>query len=269
MRVECGELRVELKSVTNARELGGYKTVDGRTVKSGVLLRAGRLDNISDEDKNILESKYYVSDIIDFRMNMEIVKINVPDGAEYHHVNIIDDSELGEQADKGGLFEMSTEEFLQFIETAENLGIFGENMYITFLESAVGQNGYQKFLEILIKAKGAVLWHCTSGKDRTGLGAMLILSALGVDEETIIKDYLLTNEYNAERIAKTRKYFLQKTNDETVAEKAVLLMDGVSEIPMKKALAHLKEKYGSVMGYIKFLGISDKEIEILKEKYLI
>ena len=263
-------MRVELKSVWNAREIGGYKNVDGRTVKSGVLLRTGRLDNISDEDKSILESEYHVSDVIDFRMDMERVKTNFPDGAEYHHVNIIDDSKLGKKADKGGLFEMSTEEFLAFIETAENLGIFGENMYITFLENEVGKKGYLEFLEILLKSQGAVLWHCTSGKDRTGLAAMLILSALEVDEETIIKDYLLTNEYNAERIAKTRKYFLEKTNDEEIAEKAVLLMDGVSERPMKNVLAHIKKKYGSVMGYIKnVLGVSDEDIEILKEKYLI
>ena len=262
-------MRVELKSVWNAREIGGYKNVDGRTVKSGVLLRTGRLDNISDEDKYILQNTYHVSDVIDFRMDMERVKTNFPDGAEYHHVNIIDDSKLGKKADKGGLFEMSTEEFLEFIGTAESLGIFGEDMYITFLENEVGQKGYLEFLKILLKAQGAVLWHCTSGKDRTGLGTMLILSALGVDEETTIKDYLLTNEYNAERIANTRRIFLEKTNDEEIAEKAVLLMDGVSEKPMKKVLAYLKEKYGSVMGYIKFLGISDEEIEILKEKYLI
>ena len=262
-------MRVELTSVRNARELGGYRTADGMTVKSGVLLRTGRLDDISDEDKYILQNQYHVSDVIDFRMDMERVKTNFPDGAEYHHVDIIDDSQLGEKADKGGLPEMSAGEFLQFIETAENLGIFGENMYITFLESAVGQKGYKEFLEILVKANGAVLWHCTSGKDRTGLAALLILSALGVDEETIVKDYLLTNEYNAEKIAKTRKYFLEKTNDEEIAEKAVLLMDGVSEIPMKNVLAHIKRKYGSVMGYIRFLGISDEEIEILKEKYLI
>ena len=179
------------------------------------------------------------------------------------------DSQLDEQADKGGLPEMSAEEFLQFIETAENLGIFGDNMYITFLENAVGQKGYKEFLEILVKANGAVLWHCTSGKDRTGLAAMFILSVLGVDEDTIIKDYLLTNEYNAEKIAKTRTFFLEKTHDETIAEKAVILMDGVSEIPMKNVLAHIKKKYGSVMGYIRFLGISDEEIEILREKYLI
>ncbi len=52
----------------------------------------------------------------------------------------------------------------------------------------------------------AVLWHCTGGKDRTGLAAMLILSALGVDEETVVKDYLLTNEFNAQRIAGTKQY---------------------------------------------------------------
>ena len=111
-------------------------------------------------------------------MDMERVKTNFPDGAEYHHVNIIDDSSLGKKADKGSLPEMSKDEFLSFIDIAENLGIFGENMYITFLENAVGQQGYKEFLEILVKAKGAVLWHCTSGKDRTGLAAMFILYVL-------------------------------------------------------------------------------------------
>ena len=81
-------MRVELKGVANARELGGYRTADGRTVKSNVLLRTGRLDNISDEDKYILQNKYHVSDVIDFRMDMEIVKKNIPDNSIYHHVNI-------------------------------------------------------------------------------------------------------------------------------------------------------------------------------------
>ena len=65
---------MELKRVANARELGGYKTADGRTVKSDVLLRTGRLDDISDEDKYILRNEYHVSDVIDFSMDMEIVK---------------------------------------------------------------------------------------------------------------------------------------------------------------------------------------------------
>ena len=261
---------VELKYVANARELGGYRTADGRTVKNNLLLRTGRLDNMSDEDGEILKNKYNISDVIDFRMHMEIVKKKIPENAIYHHVNIIDDSSLGKKADKAGLFEMSTDEFLQFIETAENLGIFGENMYITFLENQVGQRGYREFFKILLESKGAVLWHCTSGKDRTGLAAMLILTALGVDEDTIIQDYLLTNKYNSERIQKTRKYFLEKTNDEIIAEKAVLLMDGVSEKPMINVIKHLKEKYNSVMGYINdILGISDKDIDALKEKFLI
>ena len=90
-------MRVELTSVRNARELGGYRTADGMTVKSGVLLRTGRLDDISDEDKYILQNQYHVSDVIDFRMDMERVKTNFPDGAEYHHVDIIDDSRLAKK----------------------------------------------------------------------------------------------------------------------------------------------------------------------------
>ena len=261
---------MKLKSITNARELGGYKTTDGKFIKNNLLLRTGRLDDMSDEDECILRNTYNVSDVIDFRMDMEIVKKNIPDNSVYHHVNIIDDSSLGKKADKGGLFEMTPDEFLQFIDTAENLGIFGENMYITFLENEVGQRGYREFFKILLESNGAVLWHCTSGKDRTGLAAMLILTALGVDEKTIIKDYLLTNEYNSERIQKTRQYFLEKTNDEIIAEKAVLLMDGVSEKPMINVIKHLKEKYRSINGFINdILGISDREINILKEKFLI
>lgn len=263
-------MRVELKSVSNARELGGYRTVDGKTVKNRLLLRTGRLDHISDEDKLILQNIYHVGDVIDFRMDMEIVKKNVPSGAVYHHIQIIDDSHLDKNAEKSALPEMTKENFLRFIEMAENLGIFGEKMYINFLENEVGQRGYREFFQILLKAEKAVLWHCTSGKDRTGLAAMLILSALGVDEQTILKDYLLTNQYNAERIEKTRTDFFQKTHDEVVAEKAVLLIDGVSEKSMLSVLEHLKQKYGSVLEYIiHILGISRQEIDMLKEKFLI
>ncbi len=263
-------MRVELKSISNARELGGYMTSDGRMVKSGVLLRTGRLDYISDEDKSVLQNRYHVEDVIGFRMDMEIVKQQFPDGAKYHHVQIIDTGRLDEKAAKRGLFEMSPDEFLEFIKTAENLGIFGEKMYINFLENAVGQRGYREFFRILLESEKAVLWHCTSGKDRTGLAAMLILSALGVKEDVIIQDYLLTNAYNAERIQKTRAYFLDKTNDSVTAEKAVLLIDGVSEKTMKNVLEHLKSKYDSVIGYMTdVLGITISEINFLREKFLI
>ncbi len=259
-------MRVELKSVSNARQLGGYPTADGRTVKYDLLFRTGRLDELSCEEAGVFQN---VGDVIDFRMEMEIGKAKTPDGAVYHHVNIIDDSQLGKDGDKGSLLEMSAEKLWQFIDTAEKLGIFGETMYINFLENAVGQRGYREFFGILLQAKKGVLWHCTSGKDRTGLAAMLLLSALGADEETIMKDYLLTNVYNADRIRATKAYFFDKTQDETMAEKAILLMDGVSEKPMKNVLKHMKEQYGSVRGYITdVLGITDDDIQNLQEKFL-
>ena len=97
---------------------------------------------------------------------------------------------------------------------------------------------------------------------------MLILSALGVDEEIIVEDFLLTNTYNEKRIEGTKQLLKTQGYDDVFIEKAVLVLDAVSERSMRGALAYLKKEYGSVPGYIRDgLHISQAEIEKLKEKY--
>ena len=146
-----------------------------------------------------------------------------------------------------------------------------ENMYIGFLMCETGRKAYEDFFRILLStdSERAVLWHCTAGKDRTGLAAMLVLSLLGVDEETVVSDYLLTNEYDAKRIAGTRQYLKARGCDDALIEKAVIVFDAVDECFMRNALAYLKKEFGSVVGYIRDgLNISKAEIDLLKEKYL-
>ncbi len=114
------------------------------------------------------------------------------------------------------------------------------------------------------------MWHCTAGKDRTGLAAMLLLSALGVDEKTVVEDYLLTNEFNALRIAGTKRYLKAQGYNDALIDKAVIVFDAVDERFMRNALAWMKKEYGSVIGYIRDgLNISQRKIDILKEKYLV
>ena len=262
---------IHLNSIQNARELGGYITADGRRITNGLLLRTASLNGISDEDIRLLTNVYRVQHIVDFRMPMEMTGAEDPpiDGAQYHHLNVIDLSNLSSQ-DMPDV-DIRSLDLIQVIKMSEQVGMLEENMYIGFLMSETGKKAYTDFFRILLDTDPdrAVLWHCTSGKDRTGLAAMLILSALGVDEETIVKDYLLTNEFNAQRIAGTKQYMKAQGYDDALIKKAVIVFDAVDERFMRNALDWMKKEYGSVPGYIRDgLHISQTEIEKLKEKYL-
>ena len=152
-------------------------------------------------------------------------------------------------------------------------GFVGDGLYIRFLEDDCGKESYKQFFRELIGLDEgrAVLFHCTQGKDRTGVAAMLILSALGVPEEVIIEDYMMTNIYNSNRIAKERKMLevLNGLSPEKI-ERYLMVMDKVSESTMTSVIAHLKEKYGSVKGFILTeLEVSDTEIDMLKDKFLV
>ena len=263
---------IHLNSISNARELGGYITADGKRIKNGLLLRTASLNGISDEDARLLTDVYRVQHIIDFRMTMEMTGAEDPpiSGAQYHHLNVIDLSTLPVQ--DAPSVDIKKIDIVQMVKMSEQMGMLEENMYIGFLTAETGKKAYADFFRILLDTDPdrAVLWHCTSGKDRTGLAAMLLLSAFGVDEETVVSDYLLTNEYNAKRIAGTRQYLKARGCDEALIEKAVIVFDAVDERFMRNAIAYLKQEYGSVIGYIRDgLNLSKTDINSLKEKYLV
>lgn len=260
-----------LQSVFNARELGGYINNDGKAIKRNLLLRTGNLNNISDSDINVLKDNYRLSHIIDFRMAMEFNNASDPqiEGVKYHHLDVIDPSVF--DSDDMPDIELNKLDLIQMTELSIRSGMLDENMYIVFLESEFGKRAFSGFFRVLLESDTdrAILWHCTGGKDRTGIAAMLLLSALGVDEKTVIEDYLLTNVYNSHRIAATRQYLSEKGCDKSFIDKAVLVFDAVDESFMRNAVEHLKKSYGSVLGYIQnALEIKQSEIDILKEKYL-
>lgn len=262
---------IPLTGVRNPRELGGYPTADGKKIRKGVLLRTASLNGISDEDRRILTDVYRLAHIIDYRMPMEMKHAEDPaiSGAVYHHLNVIDPAMM-EGMDVDG-FDFNHIDIKELLTYAEQAGMLNENMYILFLSAETGRSAYEEFFRILLDADPdrAVLWHCTSGKDRTGIAAMLLLSALGADEELIIDDYLLTNVYNAQRIKETGRYMKAKGYDDAVIAKAILAFDAVDERYMRNAIAFLKKEYGSVIRFIRDgLHISQDEIDSLKEKYL-
>ena len=176
------------------------------------------------------------------------------------------------------LFERELEQKLSMEGTAAermmqiaDSGIVSYDMYVDFLSADSGKKAYSEFFRELLNLPDgrSLLFHCTQGKDRTGCAAMLILSALGVGEATILDDYMLTNTFNADLIARQRKMLSDYGIAESDMEKYMLVLDEVSPKTMNTVLEWLKENYGSPVGYITSeLGITDDEIESLKTKFL-
>lgn len=130
----------------------------------------------------------------------------------------------------------------------------------------------QLFDRLLANPDGATIFHCTAGKDRTGMAAFLILSALGVPRETILKDYLLTNEVTAdfrERwLAQMKAQMPQTAATETLINNRRELAS-VNADYLNTAITAIDNQYGDVQHYLSdYLGLSDDELHQLRDRYL-
>lgn len=268
---------LSLTGVGNARELGGYTAADGKTVKRGVLLRTAKLSDATEADVERLLSVYHLAVDVDFRGDGEVEKAPDPqmEGVEYLNIHILDDSAgLSEEmdAEMAALEEQGVEvDKITMTRLAMKYGVFTDQMYVDFLSSDVGKAGYSQFFQALLTLPEdrAILFHCSQGKDRTGCGAMLILFALGADEETVMADFLLTNEYNASLIAEERAYLIENGIREDELDTFMKTMDQVYPEFMENAIRWMNETYGSPLGYItQELGVTEADIQALRDRFL-
>ena len=268
---------IGMETMINARELGGYTSSDGRKVRRGLILRTARPSSASENDIRRLTDVYHLATIVDFRMTSERIEAPSPEipGVKNVWLRIIDEKLLEElhkmvEEVKGPQTMPKTP--LEKIQLAFSSGFVSDRMYIDFVSSDQGKSGYQAFFkELLSLPEGkSLLFHCTQGKDRTGIAAMLILSALDVSEDTILRDYELTNAFNKALIEKEKQMLAGfGVTDEAEMNKYLSVMDQVNGKYMVNVLDYLKDEYGSVKGYIKnALKITDEEINQLKDKFL-
>ena len=271
---------VPLTGVENARELGGYTTEDGRTVKHGLLLRTAQLSGATEEDLRRLAEEYHLSAVIDFRGKSEIGHYPDPEirGAKNLNIQIVGGSTalpedmVAEMEALGARNGKVTK--MDRLRLGIKYGIFDEpadQMYVRFLSSDRGKAGYSQFFrELLDLPDGkAILFHCTAGKDRTGCAAMLILFALGADEETVMEDFLLTNEYNADLIEEDKRMLREEGIAEEDMDIYLSQMDQVDPECMKNAISWMTDNYGSPLGYItQESGVTEEELNELKNKFL-
>lgn len=261
---------IGLTGVKNARELGGYRTRDGRTVKLGKLLHSAELSGMTKADRKKPVSKYHVASVIDFRTDdtvrtypdpvlKGVAYVRCPHGPDFVRIFTSEDSIAKEFLDdaKKGKFDRS------LVET-----YFRENynqMYLT--ESGIDM--FRGFFDELLKADGkAVLWHCSSGKDQTGNTAALLLYVLGVDRETIIEDYMLTNDYLKEDIQDIYDTTYRLTGSKATA-KEISKAQGVERSWILQSFKTMEQHYGSVDQFLKKkVGLTQKDIQKLRTAYL-
>ncbi len=260
-----------MEKLSNARQLGGYITEDGKMrVKNNILLRTAKLCDASEADIQKLKDTYHLTDIIDMRATLEIENNPDPEieGANNTHIIIIDESGNA-AASSSGVFTLTDGNYGEYMLELYRSGGLDENIYTDMFSSEAGVAGFRKFVDMLLEHDdGSILWHCTSGKDRTGVGAVIILTLLGVDKETALEDFDLTNKFNAKTIAYMTSLASELTDDQTEID-GVAALAGVSRPFMEKLFDLAESENGSMLEFLKAkLNITDEEITTLRAKYL-
>ena len=241
-------------NIANFRELGGIPTVDGHRVRSGLLFRCGELHKASDADIARLSEGFHVSKIIDFRDTKETeirTDREVP-GAEYISIPALPPmpaEPMSMMKDEHPL--IPPQEMFPYV-------------YRQLASSLESEVAYRAFFDQLLHNDGKpVLWHCKQGKDRTGVAAILLLTALGVRREEWMRDYMLTNEYMTRRYEE--KYASLSDEQEKEFRKIIMF---VREDWLGQYLDIVEEKGGLLAFLHNQIGVTDAEIEQLKAMYL-
>ncbi|MFD9104330.1 tyrosine-protein phosphatase [Streptomyces virginiae] len=236
---------IEFGRLHNFRDVGGYRSADGRTVAWRTLYRADSLGKLQGADwERFLELG--VGTVIDLRYPWEIeAKGRIPEAERFRYVNLSIEHRPYDQAEIDPDIDPWRYLADRFAEVAED-----------------GAEEIRQVIEEIAEAPGPVVFHCTSGKDRTGLIAALVLTLLGVDREEILADFALT-ELATERLAADWR---------TAHPDRVMRWPSYGRAPaviMELVLADLEARHGSVHGYlVDRAGLSDRTVERLRARLL-
>ncbi len=249
------ERRLWMEATPNFRDLGGLKTADGRTVAWNTLFRCGDMGQLSDNDLTVLKN-INVRNVIDFRNDQEVSRSQdrYPKDQPVERVW----ASISPSNSEG------MKKFYQVMAdpkvTPEQVERVFEGFYAQMPEQI---KNYAPFFATLMNAENGAssIFHCTAGKDRTGLGSALLLSALGVPEEVVIEEYYLSNRYTQNSLAKSPMMA-------ALRPEIVSVLAGVKPDYIKASLGVIKAKYGSVNNMLEQeLGIGPKERQKLIERY--
>lgn len=257
------------EGLPNTRDLGGIPTQDGRRIKPGKLLRSGALDRATAADLDILANRLKVRTVIDLR---EACLPESRDGVLLagKPVECIDAGVSGMRVLIPRPFRNAGWAFMaEIVKMNLRPRAYQTRMYRAIPLDRQNQSSLRTAFQTLLSPRdGAILWHCSIGKDRTGLLAALLLHCLGASRATIMEDYLASGHYLSafgsedERTLRTYGWpeSMRRKVHETHMPRAEYL---------NAALGSIEREYGSVNAYLsEALGIGSKERRRLQALYL-
>ncbi|MFV0380076.1 MAG: tyrosine-protein phosphatase [Anaerorhabdus sp.] len=247
---------MSLKSVINFRELGGIKTIDNKKVKSNVLFRSGALDKLSVEEAEKIKDEYNIKNVIDMRASYERVNEDKIDNVNKYICDFFKDKPY--QAP-------SLKSFLSDEDTSLSM----ISIYQDMVRGDVGIVALSDFFKILLNCEDSVLWHCTAGKDRTGVSCAILLELLNVDRDSIMENYLLSNKSNEQLLNIIKEKYPQYNNlDDALKEKFTKVI-GVKKEYLNTVWDIIDSTYGNVEKFAKDkLNLTSDDILKLRAKYL-
>ena len=187
------------KNVLNLRDLGGLPLSDGEgKTPRGLYLRSGKLSALTLEECNKLCQKYHIACVIDLRTPIEAQEFPdpLPDGVEYEQISLLKDSAVGITHETGSDAMTIIRNLRKQPEKLKEMVPDFASMYEQIVTDKYSRGQLDQAVALLRKnaAEGkCTLFHCTAGKDRTGIVSMALLKSHGVSDEDIILDYMRTN----------------------------------------------------------------------------
>lgn len=248
-----------LSNAANFRDAGGHRTENGQWVKTGILYRSDQLDRLSDDDLGRMLA-LNVGTIVDLRTQSERSHEpdRVPAGVTHMVLDVAKDAEGSIGGDmRSAMAKIAAGEGAKMLIEANR----------DFVNVASARHSYAELIKKVAYGDDALVYHCTAGKDRTGWASAVILSLLGVSRTEIVKDYMASNQYLAEKNKRTLA--MVKAADPTFV--AQHLEDVMTVRPefIEAAFHEVDVQFGSMENYAQnALGLDAATIQQLKNRLL-
>lgn len=252
-----GERVLPLQQSSNFRDVGGYVTKDGHKVRWGKAFRSGAMPLLTEADYALVE-QLALDSVVDLR-SLEEREV-APD--------LIDDR-------TGALF-IANDYLIKPMMADMGKG-GGENTYRGIEKKLAPQ--YRSLFRRLIADEGAVVYHCSAGQDRTGIATALLYDTLGVDRETILKDYHLSTalrrtEWEMPKLDPAAypnnpmvQYYFARSKEQRVKAEPLFTPSGASHLA--QFFTYIDQEYGGSEGYLrKVLGFGDQDVAKLRSVML-
>ena len=245
----------------NFRELGGYRADEGKTVKWGQIYRGfptGRLT--TEADRRLLDS-LGLRLILDLRSSGEAKKEPdyVPDGARLVQI-------CGLCAEDGAEIAFAPGDIEKLMQTAEEGESISQRLYRRML---TGNKAFKKLFRALEAGETPILFHCSAGKDRTGVAAMLILLALGASDEVICADFEQTNACRKAEIDAVLAEHAAEIAADPACRVRYYAMAGVDPAAAPFVLDTIRREFGSAENYLETeYGLTPARLMRLRRMYL-